>query len=48
MLWGRIDIERLLTRDQLVQQLMEVLAIRAALSGMQWNAMNVNVLIKSV
>lgn len=48
MLWGRIDIERRLTRDQLVQQLMEVLAIRAALSGMQWNAMNVNVLIKSV
>lgn len=48
MLWGRIDIERRLTRDQLTQQLMEVMAIRAALSGMSWNSMNVNVLIKSV
>lgn len=48
MLWGRLDVERRLTRDQLSQQLMEILCIRAALSGMPWNAMNVNVLIKSV
>lgn len=48
VLWGQMDTERRLTRDQATQQLMEILCIRAALSGMPWNAMNVNVLIKFV
>lgn len=48
LLWGTIEVDRRPTQNQLVQRILNTLAMRAAMADLPWNCFNVNLILKPV
>jgi hypothetical protein len=45
---GTLDIERRATLEQINMRMFDVLAMRAAMTGVPWNVFNMDLLLKAV
>lgn len=48
MLYGNLDVERYLTREEITQRLMEQVAFVADKKGHSWDVFNVKIAFKAV